>query len=63
MENNIMIWALWNTAGATAVIAIFAAASFWLASKIKKRDDEFRQQVSDLYKAIVISNFRAPDLA
>ena len=42
---------------ATVVIAFFAIASYRLASKIQERDEEHRQQISDLYQAIVISNF------
>lgn len=41
---------------ATCFIAIFTGISIWLVLKIKSRDDDFRQQVSDLYKAIIISN-------
>ena len=50
------IYVIWVSAIATFIIACFAGASFWLASRIQSRDDEFRQQISDLYKAIVISN-------
>ena len=41
---------------ATVVIAIFAIASFVLAWSIQQRDKENRQQISDLFQAIVISN-------
>jgi len=41
---------------AIVVIAIYTVISYRLSSRIKSRDDEFRQQVSDLFKAIVISN-------
>jgi hypothetical protein len=41
---------------ATTAIAACAIASFFLALKIQKRDNEYRQQTSDLFQAIVISN-------
>lgn len=41
---------------AIVVIAIYTVTSYRLSSRIKSSDDEFRQQVSDLFKAIVISN-------
>ena len=51
------------TAIATAMIAYYAIKSHGLSEEIKsanelraKRDDEFREQISDLYKAIVFSN-------
>lgn len=47
------------TALATIVIAIYAWKSHSLASTLNERDDEFREQVSDLYKAIVISSMVA----
>lgn len=50
------IYAICVTAIATVVIAWYAIANHKLASKIQSRDDEFRQQISDLYKAMVISN-------
>jgi len=47
---------------ATCVIAIYSACSFNLSKELKKAnemktacDQEFRQQASDLYQAIVIS--------
>ncbi len=40
----------------TAIIAYYAFVSYRLTSQMKKNDDEFKQQLSDLYKAIVISN-------
>lgn len=63
------------TACATAAIAVYAAIShnlaknhYRLAREINsanelrvKSEDEFRQQVSDLYEAIVISNFIIPE--
>jgi nitric oxide reductase large subunit len=66
----IIIIATCVSATATAAIAFYAIKShkladrsYQLAQEIKsaselktKSDDEFRQQVSDLYKAIVISN-------
>lgn len=74
MPNFITYLALGITAIATGVIAIYAIKSHSLADKnyqlgqeIKKAnelktksDDEFRQQVSDLYKAIVVSNLLSP---
>ena len=54
------ILALWITALATAVIAYHAVASQLLNQKIKERDEEFRQQVSDMYQAIVVSNVVSP---
>jgi hypothetical protein len=41
---------------ATVVIAIFAIMSYRLGSKIQSRDEGFRQQISDLYQAVVISS-------
>ena len=41
---------------ATVAIAICAITSFALAWSIKQRDKENRQQTSDLFQAIVISN-------
>ena len=51
-----MGWTLWITAIATAVIALNALMSYRLISKIQTRDDDFRQQLNDLCRAIVISN-------
>jgi hypothetical protein len=59
------------TTAATIVIAIYAGVNYRLASTIRSRDDEFRedaktrdeefrQQVSNLYQAIVISNLIHP---
>ena len=70
---ELMIIAMFFSAAATVAIAIYAIKSHKLANKnyqlaqeIKKAnelktqsDDEYRQQVSDLYKAIVISNIVA----
>jgi len=56
-----IIYAIWVSAIATVVIAGFTIGNFWLVSKIKTRDDEFRQQVSDLYQGIVISNMIDPN--
>jgi hypothetical protein len=44
----------WITALATAVIAYHAVASHVLSQKIRARDEEFRQQVTDLYQALII---------
>ncbi len=52
----LMIISMAVTAIATGVIAWYAWKSNELSSKIQSRDDEFRQQASDLYKAIAISN-------
>jgi len=41
---------------ATVVIAFWGGCSLFLALKIKTKDDEYRQQISDLFQAIVISN-------
>ena len=49
-------YAICVSAIATVVIAAFTGINFWLILTIKSKDNEFRQQVSDLYKAIVISN-------
>ena len=56
-----IIYAIWISAIATGVIAISTALNLWLISKIKSSDDEFHQRVSDLYEAIVISNFMTPE--
>lgn len=42
-------------AEATVVIAIFAYVSYRLASNIQTRDEDYRQQITDLYQAMVIS--------
>ena len=49
-------YAICVSAIATGVIAIYSVINYKLSSTIKSKDEEFRQQVSDLYKAIVISN-------
>ena len=54
--SEIGILALWITALATAVIAYHAVANHLLVQKVQSKDEEFRQQVHDLYEAIVISN-------
>lgn len=46
---------------ATIAIALCAIASFVLAWIINQRDDEFRQQLSDLYYAMVLSNLLSSD--
>ena len=58
----IIIIAASVSAVATAVIAWHAVASHKLASKIQTRDDEFREQISDLYEAIILSVFIAPEV-
>jgi hypothetical protein len=55
MENWIVFLFSGITSLATIVIAWYAAVSHRLMKTIKGRDDEFRQQLTDLYKAIVIS--------
>jgi len=64
---TITLIAICISALATGVIAWYAIANHKLTSKIQSRDDEFRQQISDLYKAIVISNlmgsFKLDDLS
>lgn len=49
----------WISSISTLIIAIFTGINIVLILKIKSKDDEYRQQVSDLYKAIVISNIVA----
>jgi predicted PurR-regulated permease PerM len=56
----ITVIAIIITAIATGVIAYYATQSHKLASKIQIRDDEFRQQIKDLYQAIVVSNVIEP---
>ncbi|MEJ2104764.1 MAG: hypothetical protein P8X47_09335 [Ignavibacteriaceae bacterium] len=53
---NTIVWSTLITALATVAIAIFTYVNYQLASKIQKQDKEYRQQISDLYQAIVISN-------
>ena len=55
MNVTIMIASI-VSALAAGVIAYYAYTSHELACAIKTGEDEFRQQVSDLYKAIVVSN-------
>jgi uncharacterized protein YbcV (DUF1398 family) len=64
-----MEWSMWITVIATAVIALYALKThglaernYQLAEEIKKAnelktagDEEFREQISDLYRAIVVS--------
>jgi hypothetical protein len=47
---------MWIAAIATGVIAIYAILSYRLTSKLNKSDAIYRQEVKDLYQAIVISN-------
>ena len=61
MTNFIMILAIAITAIATGVIAYYAKVNHQLASTIQSRDDEFRQQIRDLYRGIIISNFLDPE--
>ena len=53
---NTIIVATWVSAVSASFIAIFGGISLWLAFTIRAGDKRFRQQVSDLYQAIVISN-------
>jgi hypothetical protein len=63
MAEWIMVGAMIITALATGVIAWYAVASHDLSSKISMRDEEDRQKTSDLFQAIVISNFLShPDI-
>ena len=55
MSNWIIVLASGITALATIIIAWYAVVSHRLMKSIKNKDDEFRLQVTDLYKAIVIS--------
>ena len=53
---NVIVYASLVSAMATVVIAFCAIVSFSIAFSLWKRDKEFRQQTSDLFQAIVISN-------
>ena len=53
---NTIVLSTLITALATVAIAIFTYVNYQLASKIQKQDKEYRQQTSDLFQAIVISN-------
>ena len=53
---NAIVLSTLITALATVAIAIFTYVNYQLASKIQKQDKEYRQQTSDLFQAIVISN-------
>jgi len=50
MEEWIIVSAL-----STVVIAIFTGLNFFFNRAILKKDEEFKQQVKDLYQAIVIA--------
>lgn len=56
---NYEAYAILITAIATGQIAIGTFLNFWLVLKIKTKDDNFRQELTDLYKAIVVSNLAA----
>jgi hypothetical protein len=58
---NTIVFSTLISAIATVVIGFCAIASYRLASKIQKREKEYRQQVSDLYHAMVISNLLSTD--
>ena len=49
-------WWIGISSLATVAIAVLAFCNYHLASKIQKTEKDFRQQTSDLYQAIVISN-------
>ena len=53
---NTIVLSTLITALATVAIAIFTYVNYQLASKIQKQDKKYRQQTSDLFQAIVISN-------
>ena len=53
--------ATWISGISTLIIAIFTGVNILLIFKIKSKDDEFRQQVSDLYHAIIITNLMSPE--
>lgn len=41
---------------ATVAIAIFTWLNYQIYKKLQEKDEEYKNQISDLYKAIVISN-------
>lgn len=60
---DIQIVSIWVTAFATCIIALYTVKAHSLSCQIKKlsersdlRDKEFKKQLKELYKAIVISN-------
>ena len=53
---NTIVFSTLVSSIATVVIAIYAYRSYQLSSNIQKQSQEYQQQVSDLYQAIVISN-------
>lgn len=61
MEEWIMVLSVGITASATVVIAYYAWVNHEIASKIQSRDDEFRQEMKDLYVAMVLSNLLSSD--
>ena len=44
------------SAVATVVIAIFTWFTYQMYKKLQEKDEEYKNQIGDLYKAIVISN-------
>jgi hypothetical protein len=54
--DQIVIKLAYLSAISTALIAIFAGVSLWLAFTIRAGDKMYRRQVRDLFEAIVISN-------
>ena len=49
------------SAVSTCVIAVFSIVNFFLAWSIRAKNDEYQNQVSDLFQAIVISNIIGPE--
>ena len=41
---------------ATLIIAIFTGLNYQIYKKLQEKDEEYKNQISDLYKAIVVSN-------
>jgi hypothetical protein len=60
-SNPLTILSMWLTALATIAIAVSVGLSYKLASKIQSRDEDFRNQISDLYGAIILSNLLSSD--
>lgn len=51
-----MILTDWINAISTVVIAVFTGLNYAMFLSINKKDNEYKQQVGDLYQALVISN-------
>ena len=41
---------------ATLIIVIFTGLNYQIYKKLQEKDEEYKNQISDLYKAIVVSN-------